>query len=275
MQERFDAIILAGYDPERPHAFVATHSEPHKVLIPVGGRPMLARVLDALAATPVIARCVVVGFEANPLPAAPGDDASARADADAQELHFIPNQGSIYHNLIAAFEFLGARQDHSRHVFLISADVPLLQPRHVEWFVNACAPLDKDLYMSVVEKQVMEQTFPQSTRTYVPLREGRFCNGELLLTRISAALQRQEIYADIISRRKSTLRQVQLLGPGLLLKFLLRRLALRDVLGFVRRRIRIEAAAVPLPFAETGMDVDKPSQLALVEMYLADPPKAL
>lgn len=264
VQEQFDAIVLAGYDPERPHAFVETHDEPHKVLIPVGGEPMLARVLAALQASPRIGHCVVVGFEAEPRDG---------VETALQTVHYIANQGSIYHNLIAAFEHLGGRQSHDRHVLLISADVPLLQARHVEWFIDACAPHDKDLYMAIVEKQVMEKTFPQSTRTYVPLREGRFCNGELVLARISAALQRQEIYADIIARRKSTLRQVQLLGPGLLLKFLLRRLALADVLSFVRRRIRIEASAVALPFAETGMDVDKPSQLALVEDYLVRHPQ--
>lgn len=227
---------------------------------------MLARVLRALRTAPVIGTCVVVGFEENPL--------NAGQQELAQDVHYIANQGSIYANLLAAFQYLGARQAHDQHVFLIAADVPLVTAEHVEWFVRACEPRDKDLYMAIVEKEVMEQTFPQSTRTYVPLREGRFCNGELFLARISAALNRQSIYQDIISRRKSTLRQVQLLGPRMLLKFLLRRLSLDDVLAFVRNRIRIEAAAVPLPFAETGMDVDRPAQLDLVEAYLAQHPES-
>jgi GTP:adenosylcobinamide-phosphate guanylyltransferase len=264
VQERFDAIVLAGYDPERPHGLSAAHNEPHKVLIPVSGRPMLKRVLDALHATPRIDTCVVVGFETSPF---------APDETMPGPVHYIANQGSIYNNLIAAFDDLGARQSHDHHVLLVSADVPLLEAQHVSWFLDACEPGDKDLYMSIVEKEVMERTFPTSTRTYVPLREGRFCNGELFLARISAALYRQDIYQDIIARRKSTLRQVQLLGPVLLLKFLFRRLTLADVLDFVRRRIKIEAAAVPLPFAETGMDVDKPSQLALVEDYLARHPE--
>lgn len=265
MQERFDAIVLAGYDPDTPHAFAATHTEAYKVLVRAGGKPMLSRVLQALVVAPGIENCVVVGFGQDPLPedAVTGDKA----------VHYIENQGSIYANLMAGFRYLGERQAHDRHVLLIAADVPLLTPDHVEWFLQACKPLDKDLYMAIVEKAVMEETFPASTRTYVPLREGRFCNGELVLARISAALERQAIYEDIIDRRKSTLRQVQLLGPVMLIKFLLRMLSLEDVLGFVRRRIRIEAAAVPLPFAETGMDVDKPSQLNLVEGYLAQQSK--
>jgi hypothetical protein len=58
------------------------------------------------------------------------------------------------------------------------------------------------------------------------------------------------------------------LGFRILFKFLFRRLSLNDLLGVARRALQIQSCPVILPFAESGMDVDKPHQLEQVEAYL-------
>uniref|UniRef100_A0A540VHB4 Acylneuraminate cytidylyltransferase n=1 Tax=Litorilinea aerophila TaxID=1204385 RepID=A0A540VHB4_9CHLR len=255
-QTTFDAIILAGYDPDRPHPLTQGRGEPHKVLLPVAGRPMIGYVLQALADSGCVTSGVIVGMEP-----------TAGLEFDLP-VDYLPNRGSIFANAAAGFQHLAGRQDPRRHALLVSADVPLLTGEMVRWFVNACQPLDKDAYWGIVEKQVLERTFPHSRRTYLRLVEGQFCNGDLFLGRIEAALRQQALIRELVERRKNVLSQLRLLGPRVLLKFLLRRLSMADLIGVADRVLGLQGQPVILPFAEAGMDVDKPHHLAQVEAYL-------
>jgi len=222
---------------------------------------MLARVVAALAASGAIARIVVVGVEA-----CPEADQAIRGSAGA--LHYLPNTGNLYDNAIQGLSALAADQDGQRHALLTSADVPLLTGESVGHFLQVCAPYDQDVYWGIVAREVMEAAFPESRRTYLGLVEGEFCNGELYLVRIAAALQRRELLRELVEMRKHVLRQALRLGPGVLLRLLLRRLRMQDAVGVAWRTLRLHGTPVILPFAESGMDVDKPHQLAQVEAYL-------
>jgi hypothetical protein len=72
----------------------------------------------------------------------------------------------------------------------------------------------------------------------------------------------------MLELRKNLAAQARRLGPEVLLRFLVRRLRIRDLVGVGRRLFDVTVAPVILPFAESGMDVDKPHQLAQVEEYL-------
>src|SRR5688500_15318708 len=94
----YTALVLAGTrpggDPLAQHAGVS-----HKALIEVGGQPMLARVLAALAAAPEVARIVVAidrpellaglpacGKPVTTMPTASGPSASVAAALEREGL---------------------------------------------------------------------------------------------------------------------------------------------------------------------------------------------
>ncbi|NJN81494.1 MAG: NTP transferase domain-containing protein [Caldilineaceae bacterium] len=257
MQENFDAIILAGYDADRIDALTEITGEPHKALVPIAGKPMVVHVVEALNASQRIGRVVIVGMSQE-------DGITFES-----EVHYLPDSGSLFENTATAFEYLATVQDVGRHALLTSADIPLVTAEMVDWFLNACRPYDHDVYWGLTEKSVMEKTFPNSQRTYAHLVEGSFCNGEFYLGRIEAALRRQELFRDMIANRKNVFRQVRILGFRVMLKFVFRRLTIDDLLGVIRRALQLEGAPVILPFAETGMDIDKPQHLEHVEAYIA------
>jgi CTP:molybdopterin cytidylyltransferase MocA len=265
VQRRFDAIILAGYDPNQPHALLDDRSAPHKALLPLAGRPMAGYVIEALAASRTVDHIVVAGLEPSELVDPVLDPA---LDAAGCTLHFLPNRPSLFANAIQGFELLASWQDGRRHALLTSADVPLLTGGMVTAFLRGCQPFAYDAYWGIVERRVMEATFPGSRRTYLRLVEGQFCNGELYLGRIEAALRQQTLLQEMIELRKHVVRQVRRLGLGLLLRLVLRRLTVAELVDVAWRSLRLTAAPVILPFAESGMDVDKPHQLAQVEAYL-------
>jgi hypothetical protein len=77
----------------------------------------------------------------------------------------------------------------------------------------------------------------------------------------------------MVEHRKSVFQQLRLLGLGVVLKFLLRRLRMDDLLQLLQRLLELRGQTVILPFAEAGMDVDKPQQLEQVLAYLRQHPR--
>jgi hypothetical protein len=59
-----------------------------------------------------------------------------------------------------------------------------------------------------------------------------------------------------------------LVGLGLFLRLLTRRLSLSDAERRVSQVLNIRGRAIPFPYAEVGMDVDKPFQLDIVRAEL-------
>ncbi|MFN8495187.1 MAG: NTP transferase domain-containing protein [Caldilineaceae bacterium] len=260
MQERFDAVILAGYDRNRsqysPDPLVAQSGEPHKVLIKVAGKPMIWHVVNALANSRFIDRIVIVGLS-------PEDGVAFGRTVD-----YLPDQGGMMDNMVYGFSWLAQQESPAQYALLLTGDIPLLTGAMIDWFIEASQPLAKDVYWGIVEKQTMEATFPNSKRSYLRLVEGQFCSGDLFLGKMSAALGRQALFKQMVDHRKSVLQQLRLLGFRVVFKFLLRRLRMQDLLELFPRLLGLTGGAVILPFAEVGMDVDKPHQLTQVLAYL-------
>ncbi len=256
MQERFDAVIVAGYDRNKSDALTEQSGEPHKVLLKIAGKPMIWYVVNALAQSQSVDRIAIVGL-------GPEDGV-----AFGHPVHYLADQGGMFDNVVYGFTWLAQSQAQERYALLLTGDIPLLTSAMVDQFAAACQSLNQDVYWGIVEKTRMEAIFPQSKRSYLRLVEGQFCNGNLFLGKIAIPLKRQALIKQMLEQRKSVVRQLRLLGFGVIVKFLLHRLRLRDLLGVVQRALDLSGAPIILPFAEAAMDVDKPHQLAQVVAYM-------
>jgi hypothetical protein len=95
------------------------------------------------------------------------------------------------------------------------------------------------------------------------------CGGDLNAIRLSVASDENPLWDRLIEARKSPLRQAALVGYDTLFMLLLGRLSLDEAAAAVSRRLGIRARAILCPYAELGMDVDKPFQLEIVRKDLA------
>jgi hypothetical protein len=223
---------------------------------------MIWHVVNALAGSERIGRVVIVGL---------GPEAGALF---SRPVDFLPEQGAILSNVAHGFSWLATHGSTQRYALLMSGDIPLITAEIVDWFIEACHPLEKDIYWGIVKRQTMETLFPQSKRSYLHLVEGDFCSGDLFLGKVQAALGRQTLLHQLVEHRKSVFQQLRLLGPAVVLKFLLRRLHMADLLQLVQRLLDMRGQTVILPFAEAGMDVDRPHQLEQVLAYLRQHPRS-
>jgi hypothetical protein len=261
MQTQFDAFISAGYDRDKVDPLAVLTGQPQKALVKVANAPMIWHVVRALHESGLIGEIVVVGME------------PAEAPDFGRPVHFVADQGSMWANLGSAVHKLAEINDQNRYILISNADTPLLTAEMVRRFVDACQPLERDVYWGIVERQTMESTFPGSRRSYLRVREGDFCSGDLFLADLEVAVRVHRSTEAFFNERKNTFQQLRLLGFTTIIKFLFRRLTLQDLLGVIRHRFDLVGEPVPLPFAEAGMDVDKPHQLAQVEEYLRTHPE--
>lgn len=259
-QTCFDVLMTAGYDRNKVDPLSEFTGQPQKALVEIAGAPMIWQTVRALDESGLIGEIVIVGL-----------DQEHHLDF-GRPVHFIDDQGSMTANQRAGAEYLARLNDQNRYVLATGADTPLLTAEMTRWFIDACRPHQQDIYWGVVSQTVMEATFPLSKRSYLPLREGKFCSGDLFLVDLEAGLRAHKRMERFFNSRKNVLQQLRMLGFGTILAFLLRRLTLTGLLKVVERELGATGAAVQMPFAEPGMDIDKPHQLTQVRAYLADHP---
>ncbi|GMA15916.1 hypothetical protein GCM10025871_22470 [Deinococcus metallilatus] len=249
--------MLGGGDPGDP--FAAAHGVPVKALIPVGGVPMALHVLRALRASGRVTRVAYVG------PTTP--------EMDALIDECVTDHGTLLSNLEAGVEALAeAGLAPGERVLVVTADIPLATPGQLAEVLDA-APPEAALVYPVVRRSDCERAFPGVKRTYASLREGTFTGGNIFLLDPRLIGQFLPRLRAVLAARKAPLKLAALIGPGILLKLLTRRLTVRELENRVSALLGVPARALITGHAAIGTDVDKDADLRLAEAHLkADVP---
>jgi hypothetical protein len=100
------------------------------------------------------------------------------------------------------------------------------------------------------------------------LKDAEVCGGDMNMIRASTVNSNEELWDRIIAARKNVFKQAALLGYGNLLLLLSGQLTLQGAVKRVTERMDITGQAVISPYAELGMDVDKPHQLKILRADL-------
>ena len=253
-----DAIITAGGNP-RPGdlLYPYTKGKP-KALLDIAGQSMIQWVLDAVGSVERIDQVVIVGID-------------AMSGVSCQKpLSFVPDQGSMLNNIRAGVNGAKNQNPLTEFVMLLSSDIPALTSEMVDWAIEGSAHVDADIYYSVVPRRVMETYFPGSRRTYIRFKNNELCGGDILILRTEVVAGRDEIWDKLVASRKSIFKQAALIGYDTLIRLLLRRLTLEGAVQAISKRLNIKGKVLISPYAEVGMDLDKPYQLELLQAYLQE-----
>lgn len=240
----FSALVLAGSrggeDPVAAYAGVS-----HKALIRLGGETLLARVLGALRAAgagriAVVSNHPEVRAEAGRLGAEAFDEAAGPSLSVAE--------GTAH---------LGAP------LLLTTADHALLAPEWVTRFL-ADVPSHADVAALVAARATVEAAAPETKRTWLKLADGHWSGCNLFWLANERALAVIDLWRRVEAERKRPWKMARILGPGMLLRYLARRLTLTDAADRLGRLAGVQAAVVETPFGLASVDVDKPADLDLV-----------
>jgi GTP:adenosylcobinamide-phosphate guanylyltransferase len=251
------ALITAGGIPKPgEHLYEQTRGIP-KALLDLNGKPMIQWVLDALNGSRQIDKIFVVG-----LPQA--DGLKSR-----KPIHYVNDHGEALENVIAGVEALVASDPETDIFLMTSSDIPALTTEMVDWVVGQQALADVDLHYFTIRQQEMEKRYPESRRTYTHFQDADLCSADIFLVRAEKVLNPAARWKDLLSARKSPLKQAAIIGFDILLLMLLRRIKLQRAVEIITRRLGLTGRVSFTPYPEMGMDVDKDFQLEIMRQDLA------
>lgn len=251
-----DAIIIAGGIPAPDEPLYEYTKGSFKALIDLAGKPMIQWILEALSDSDSVERVVVVGISEE-------DCVNC-----TQDITYIPNQGDMVENVRAGVLEVIRLNPQAVKVLMVSSDIPTITPEMVDWLIDNTQQDDLDVYYNVITREVMEARFPTSKRSFTHLKGMDVCGGDMNVMATRMVTSNDELWDKLVAARKSPLKQASLIGFDTLLLLLFRAVTLERAVELVTKRLNITGRAIVCPYAEIGMDVDKPHQLEIVRSEL-------
>jgi GTP:adenosylcobinamide-phosphate guanylyltransferase len=252
-----DAIVTAGGIPAPDDPLYEYTKGENKALLDIAGKPMIQWVLDALDKASLVKNVVIVGLQ---------EDSGVYC---SKVVGFLPNQGEMLNNIRYGAEKLIEFNPDINIVLSVSSDIPAITAEMVDWLVGSAQQTDHDIYYNIIRREVMEARFPTSRRSYVRLKDMEVCGGDLNAFRARAIHNKQDLWEKIIASRKNPLKQAALVGFDTLFLLLFRALTVEGAEKKALQRLGLKAQVLKCPYAEIGMDVDKPHQLEIMREDLA------
>lgn len=243
-QTKVDAVILAGGDGE-----VIDPGQRFKGLVPIAGRPLVEWVVEAFRAAELVGDIAVV------IPTAEG----LGPWVDTVDKLVVSDRDFMDNVIAGAASF---RED--RPIMVATGDIPLLTGPAIDAFVAAGLATGADFVYPLVRRESIEAVYPGSERTYFKLKSGRFTGGNAMLVAPRLLAPARELGQRMFNDRKNSVALVRTAGFGFVVKFVLGRLAPEDLVDKIRELLGGTGAAVVLDDPAIAMDVDKPSDMALV-----------
>jgi GTP:adenosylcobinamide-phosphate guanylyltransferase len=247
-----NAVVLAG----GPLDEVARQQPgaPNKAFVDIAGTTLVGRVINALRAAPSIERILVV---------APQHVREHPDLARADELRCDGER--ISQSLRNGLRDL----PNDRCVLVAASDLPVLTPDAVEHFVVAAGALDADVVYGCVERRVHLARFPEVPHTWARLRDGVYCGAGLFALKPRALPLLERFIETLGAARKHPFKLAALFGWDVLLRFATGHLSIAQAESRATKILGAPVRALISPYAESAVNVDRASDVALAQALVA------
>jgi GTP:adenosylcobinamide-phosphate guanylyltransferase len=247
------AIVMAGSRPG-PDPLLSGSGVSTKALLPIAGQPMLAHVVRALRASPLVGPITILAQNSAELAAEPALDGFA-------DLHFANSGQGISSSLAAALP------EGDAPLLVTTADNVLLTPDMIAEFLTGAE--DSDVAVAMVERGVLLARYPESKRTWLKFRGGWWSGANMFRLRGRRVLPLLDFWGRIERDRKKGLKIIAAFGPALLLAVVLRLITIHQGIARAGLRFGLRAKVVPMSEGEACIDADKPADVELIERIFA------
>lgn len=252
----FTGVVLAAdRGPDDPVARIT--GAPCKSFVPVGGRAMVLRVLDALAEAREIGPRMVCGPSQALLPQAP----ELYAHIASGEIGWVQHQKTPSSSTCHVLDSL----PQDTPVLVTTSDHALLRAEIVDYFCDEARTTGCDVVVGLANHDRVTHAYPETRRTAIRLRDGGLCSCNLFAFLTPRAHRAAAFWQKVERHRKKPWRVIHSIGWSVVLRYLLGRLSLDEGLSRISSRMNLKAGAVILPFPEAAVDVDTLSDWRLVE----------
>ncbi len=271
---KFRAVILAG---ERPGGSPLSHAfnVPASVMVPVAGKPSLARVIQAITDSRAASGGIICG---------PSADVVANS-GELEKLLQSPGFEWLAPASGPAASALSALEDLDHYPALVTAgDHALLTPEIVDAFCQQALAHSRDrspeeqfpaseqgfdLVIGLVPHELVKAAWPDNKRTVLKFANGKYCGSNLFAILNSRGRNALQFWQQAEADRKHPWRIARRFGLGALLRYLFRRLTLKDALQVLSKAADCRIGSVEVEFARAAVDVDSIEDQKLAEQILS------
>ena len=267
----FRSVILAG---ERPggspisQAFGVTAS----VMVPVAGKPSLARVLDTLSESEQVNGGVICG---------PTAEAVNKSEA-LKKLIQYPGFQWLEQSIGPAASAMAALDKLDFYPALLTAgDHALLTAEIVDDFCLKALAVGAgngdtadgktpscDLLIGFVPYALVKAAWPESRRTVTKFSDGQFCGSNLFAILTPEGKKALSFWRQAEADRKQPWKIARRFGYATLFRYLFRRLTLEDALQALSKAAGCRIGHVRVEYARAAVDVDSVDDQKLAERIL-------
>ncbi len=242
--EHFTALVLAG-DRGAGDPLLGAEDKPLKALIDVAGRPMIEHVLDTLKDSTFIDEIIICGEQEY---------------LGHYGYECIPQSRTPAMSVVTALSTV----ESSKPVLLTTADHPLLSSHTLNDFLQVSAESPCDATVALAPATLVENAYPQSKRTKLQFKEGRYC-GCNLFTLLNDSARGLPIYwQQIEGLRKEPLRMARELNWLVALSYITGQLKLQNAMDAIGKKTGTVIRPVMINDPSAAVDVDRTEDLELV-----------
>ena len=246
-----DCVVLAGGVPTPGDTLYPHTRGLPKARVEVAGRSIGQRVVDALTEAESIDRIIVVGDVEVSSPKLAG---------------VVPAGRGLVDNFVAGVEAL-KRRGSLGPVAACTTDIPLISGVMVDWFVTSAGGTDATA--GVVRREAVDDRYPEYPTTYWRLTDGEFTAADFIVFAPSKVPELVPRLRPLADARKNVLRTLRLIGPGVLIRFLLHRLSIGQAARYISKTLGIDIEIIDVPHPEMGLDVDEAAHLIAIQKALS------
>lgn len=257
---RYTALVLAAsrgnLDPLAQAGGVS-----HKCFIPIAGRPMLARVVEAVAECGRVGR-IIVSIEAEAMEEAKAILAPLGIE---DRVVWTPSRANIGTSVAAVTEDF----PDALPLVITTGDNALHTPALVRHFCDALDGVTADAALGLTPARYVLEKYPEGNRAFHRFADGAFssCNLYALLT--ARAHRAPRVFNSGGQFGKKPKRLIGAFGLVAFLVYKSRLTRLETFLKFLSRAIGVRTAPVLIPYAEGPIDVDRMQDWKLADRIVA------
>jgi len=261
----FRSVILAGERPGGSPISYAFNVEA-SVMVPVAGKPSLARVMHAIEESQQVDGGIICG---------PSAEIVARSDTLQ---HVLQNPGFEWlkpANGPAASAVSAVKELNHLPVLLTAGDHALLNGEIIDDFCSrvlsagAADEQDYDMVIGFVPYELVKAAWPDSKRTVLRFSNGKFCGSNLFAIVNPNGLKALEFWRQAEADRKHPARIARRFGIVALILYVLGRLSLEKALRGLSEASGCRIGHVKVNFARAAVDVDSIEDQKLAESILS------
>jgi len=247
----FNALVLAGAKKKGPLEIAANVE--NKALIIINEKSIVEYVIDAINNSENIDKVIVVG---------PKDKLYPYIGKKVEKI--LETGSSIIENMEIGLNYFNSKSN----ILLLTSDIPLITSQAIDEFIEKCVKREAYIGYPIITKENVIRKYPETKRTYVNMKEGTFCGGNIAFFKPEVFFQKRELIKELYENRKANWKNAKILGFKFILKFLLKTLTLDEIEKKVTKIAGCKSVAVMVSYPEIMIDLDKLTDLELIQQYL-------